>query len=628
VTQVRAVESPGPADRVLFASLALALFVIPLAFAPALYDDFTLIKQSLLLASAALALVGLATLGFPLPASRLVRIGLATWIAALVLSEALSPDWRSSLLGVYQYRQGLLTQVSYVILMLAASRAVSAGYGRRILLLPAAALCGAGIYVAVQSAGHDPVSWWVDTSRRAFGTIGNANELAAYAVLALSPAGLLANRPGRRALSACIALVSLSVFCVLQAESRSGLAALGLFAILVPAMWIIAKAPRRELARFAVLGVAGTCIALLASALVGGVTGSASRLESGVTGHDPGGSTRIELWRGTMNVIAARPLQGAGPDGLWLAFPRYRPANLGGAFSDYDLTAQSSHNFVLDTAANYGVGGFAGLGLIVAGAIWSAFRRRRDDTSSLSRSEEPAVWAALGAYAALTLVNPVSISAQPLAFVILGVLAGPARPVQWPSFAGTRQRFAFAALAAPAVMLLLALAIALPVADWHANRGWEAYDRMDFAAAAHQYRAAETWMPFERHYAQGTAGSWAADAVLGPRESVARAESAYTRLDRKVGFSAGDALALAALGIIAGDDPSRVTGLIDRSLELNPHGIAMQPYTQRLRAALTDGGLLRYSRKDHWVYIQLRFTVLSTPAERLDAAEPLPQPGP
>jgi hypothetical protein len=43
---------------------------------------------------------------------------------------------------------------------------------------------------------------------------------------------------------------------------------------------------------------------------------------------------------------------------------------------------------------------------------------------------------------------------------------------------------------------------------------------------------------------------------------------------------------------------------------------------------LTDGGLLRYSRKDHWVYIQLRFTVLSTPAERLDAAEPLPQPGP
>ena len=124
--------APGRASVML--GLIIAVAVTPAVFAPGLYDDFTLPKQATLLLATALILAGLAWDGEFLPRHKAVRFLLLAWVALLVVSFAASIDSRGSILGYYQYRQGLLTQTAYIALFLGASRVARDGSWRRLLL--------------------------------------------------------------------------------------------------------------------------------------------------------------------------------------------------------------------------------------------------------------------------------------------------------------------------------------------------------------------------------------------------------------------------------------------------------------------------------------------------------------
>ncbi|WBL36111.1 O-antigen ligase family protein [Tepidiforma flava] len=181
-----------------------------------------------------------------------------------------------------------------------------------------AGLAMAFAYTAVQAAGLDPFDWWIDTSDRAIGTIGNANELAAFAVISM---GLAAFVPERRFALAAAVTWGAALFIVLEAESRSGLAAVALFFVLLPAARWLAGRPGRPMLR-AVPAVAGALVLVTAASLAaGGLEGTAARVSGQATAAEHGGSTRLALWEGTLQVVAARPLTGVGPDGLHLGFP-------------------------------------------------------------------------------------------------------------------------------------------------------------------------------------------------------------------------------------------------------------------------------------------------------------------
>lgn len=597
----RAAPAPGPGDYLAGVGLLVALVATPLVFWPGLYDDFTLLKQATLLAAAACIIAGLAWEGFPLPASRAFRVALAAWSATLIVSSIAGFDPRGGLLGVYQYRQGLLTQLSYIVLMAGGARAASAGWGRRLFAAPLAGLAGAFTYTAVQAVGADPVDWWIDTSARAIGTIGNANELAAYAVVCLSSAAAFAGRAGRRSFAGIAAVAGAVTFTVFESESRSGLAALALFAAVLPVAWAVAGAGRAHLARLAAALGAGAVAGLVLAVAAGSFGGSAGRIQAGAAGADAGGSTRVELWRGTAEVIKARPLFGAGADALGLAFPRYRPAGLGGAFRDYDLTVQSSHNLALDIAANAGLPGLLAFGSVVALALWASYRTKAT-LAQAGRERRAITWTTLVSYGAITMLNPVSLAAHALFAVLLGVLAsgtGASAPL-----VPARGRLAVRAGGGVLAAGLGVVAILLPLADLRANGAWGDYEGRRFAGAAAGYRAAGRLMPLERRYAEGLAESHLAAAVEGPKSELDEADAAYERLDDRFGFAAGDALGQAAAWIMLGREGGPTLSLIDRGLELNPNGVSMEWYVGQLRAAVDAGGVLRYSDRDHWTYIE------------------------
>lgn len=590
------------AGQLVIAGLLVALVVTPAVFVPRLYDDFTLIKQSALLLATAIVLVGLALAGFPLPAPRAVRLSLAAWVALLLLSEALAIDPRGSVLGVYQYRQGFLTQVAYVVLFLGAAHV---GSQRKALLERFVLAGGTAVlaYTAIQAVGLDPIDWWLDTSDRAIGTIGNANELAAYAVIALVALPAATRIDSRRGpvLTACIAAAV--CFVVFESESRSGLGALVLDALLVPVAWLLSGNPVSKLRRPAGFVLSGFLLGATLSFAAGSLPETAGRIQGGVTGAGAGGSTRLALWEGTLGVIKANPIHGAGPDGLFLAFPVDRPGNLGGAFESYDLVAQSGHNLVLDTAANYGLPALGALAALVATVCWHSVRRVRSRQRRETPSDAPWAWSALAAYGALTLLNPVSLAAHAVFFFALGVMVADGQPASTTRLSRMHPAVRILAVG-PGVGALLAVTVALPLADLSANDGWNHYAANEFDAAADDYRSAAKLMPFERRYATDHARALLAAGVGGPPARLEAANRALTDLDRDFGFTSGDAFAQATARIGLGEDADRVNPLIERAVKLNPHGVATEWYAGQLRMAAASGGILRYSERDRWVFVE------------------------
>jgi len=507
-------RSPGQA--LIGAGLAGAVAVAPLIFSPWLFDNFTLPKQSVLLGSAALICLGLAMEGQVLPPGRWLRVSIVAWVVALTVSTLAGIDRWGSLLGYYQYRQGYLTQLAYITCLLGAWSLTRRGADGWLPIAGTVGLTGALAYSTIQAVDLDPIVWWIDTSERTIGTIGNANELAAYALIALALVGGSVHSRSRHAslvVGAVTAAVSLTI---LETESRTGLAAFSLGILLVPLVGLIRHRPRRTIGKHSAALLAGSAIGVFLGVLVGSVGGTADRVERGDS--EAGGSTRLALWQGTVPAVMASPALGYGPDGLHLAFPQHRPDDLGGVFRNYDLVAQSSHNWLLDTAANTGLPGLAALVLLL-GCVVVASTRSRAGEGELDEGFALRV-SAMVAYGVLTLFNPISMAAHALFFVLLGVAVG--RAEEAPPGGGRRSVVRLSVAGAAAVPAV-AIALALPLADREAHSAWAAYAGGDFVEAAQQYRRAARWLPFERSYASREAGAWLAAGVGGgPGSTVGR----------------------------------------------------------------------------------------------------------
>ena len=588
-------RSPGGALVVLGLMVALAL--TPAIFAPGLYDDFTLAKQAALLLAASTILAGLALGGEFLPRQPAVRWLLLAWTVLLVVSFASGIDRRGSVLGYYQYRQGFLTQIAYIAVFLGALNIARRGDFGRLGRAGVVGLAAVTLYTAVQAVGLDPIDWWIDTSARAIGTIGNANELAAYAVIALAFCAFMDGRSPRVSALLTAGVAACSAFIVLESESRSGLLALAVVFITFPLGSVVVRQRWRDWTRRWLVLLAGLLLGATLSFLAGGAAGTASRVQTGFT-QETSGSTRVELWKGTLSTIAASPLLGFGPDGLHLAFPRERPADLGGAFLDYDLVAQSSHNAALDIAANQGLPALLAIAGLLAVVASRSLRHERSEMDA----GIPFAWAAMTGYVALTMVNPVSLAPHALFFVLAGALQGrteqqlPApRRTQLPAPARL-------ALVSPAVLTLAAIAILLPLADLSANRAWEHFADGDFAAAAADYETARGLLPTERTYATAVAESWLAAGVEGGPPALQHAVATYESFDADFGFASGEAIGLVTARIGLGETTA-LGPLIDRALRLNPHGVSMAAYAVTLRSAAAGGGTIHYSEKDHWVFV-------------------------
>jgi O-antigen ligase len=594
----------SPGSSLVLAGLIVAMAITPAIFDPNIYDNFTLPKQASLMVATALVLTGLALEGHFLPGDRWLRAAVLIWIGWTTLAFLAGIDRRGSIFGVYQYRQGYVTFLAYAALFLGAISATRRSHERWLFVAGIAGFAGVTAYTAIQSVGLDPVHWWVDTSARAIGTIGNANELASYAVLAVgfAGAGVLLRPRYRFALVAVLAAAT--TYVVLQSESRSGLAACIVVMVLFPVTAAIrGQAKRSILLQWSVLA-AGGAIAMGLSLFTGGVGGTADRVQTAIAAADTTATqnvTRVQLWRGTAPVIMASPLWGFGPDALQLAFPRYRPADLGGAFASYDLAVQSSHNLLLDTAAATGLVGLVALVSVVGIAGYRSLRTPRTQGPDAL----PYLWSSMGGYLGLALLNPLSLASHATFFVLLGILAGrTAVTAPEPRLAAQRLLGPVRLLAVlPAALTLCVAAGILRVADSRAEAGWGDYSSGHFADASDHYGDAASLMPLEHRYARAVADTWLAEGASGNRTALARAEQAYEGIQTDFVLTSTDAMGLATARIGLQRPAGEIMPVIDTMVETNPHGITTASYSATLRKAAVNGGTLHFTVTDLWVSV-------------------------
>ena len=288
-----------------------------------------------------------------------LRILLAAHLLAVGLSSAIALHPTVSLFGGAQRGLGLLSELAWWLLVLAAAQVAGSGGCRS--LLGWIARIGTALSIWALADFAVAASW----GYRSSAALGNPAFLASFLALTLPLQALV--HPSRRW---TLALVLLQTMALLSSGGRAALLG-ALIGGLALAFWRLP--PTRTWQRWvSATLLIGLMVAALAwrpaSVAIRGELYQASlsaMLTPDVLVHANGSPDRWASWR---------PLLGHGPDAIEPALTRHRSARLNSAAleaSGWDRWADRSHSRPLDRLLEGGL-----IGLIVAGALGLTIARR------------------------------------------------------------------------------------------------------------------------------------------------------------------------------------------------------------------------------------------------------------
>jgi O-antigen ligase len=326
----------------------------------------------------------------PKHAARSVVVGTLGFFGGWnLLAWWLAQDRAHAMVGERLQYQGLAAIAAYVVFLLSAWITVRSARRRTVFLLAVAAggtLVAA--YAVVQRAGLDPI-WPTLPLDRVFSTIGQANALAAYLVLAVPLVVALAGRR-RSAQLAAASVVVLMLVALAFTLSRGGYLGAATTVIVIAGafvLWRRGLATRRRVGIAAVVGI-GALVAVLA---IPDTRAVAERVVTRalLTADLSEGSTQIklDLWAVGVAIAADHPLLGVGQDGYVLVFDEYRDQVLSPQRAAHiaRYRPESPHNVYLALADGAGLPALAAYLTIVA-AVGSGL------IHALRTIQEPRAW--------------------------------------------------------------------------------------------------------------------------------------------------------------------------------------------------------------------------------------------
>jgi hypothetical protein len=578
------------------------LLLLPLALVPGLLSIFAIPKQSVLIALAAVLLFALARLERGWPLERPVTWAFFACLAVDFAAFALSFDPLGAMLGPYNFRLGLATHLALAVLFVAAATLVRSTPDVEWLLVRGApALAVVLAYAVFQRAGLDPVDYATDTRSNVVSTLGNRNDMAAFALLALIFAWPLMRSAGRHwpgwrwrgigapEIAAAGVFLAVETLVILSLSRGAILGLVLALAVLCLAAWH--RLGLRQALRTGSAITALMVVGMLPHMATGDLWDALGRFgDSGaaVSGKDEADGTGLRrgLWVGTVALLADRPLLGVGQSGFGEAFDRSRPADLGEAWDSSDPAAPqrsftSPHNAALEVAANAGVLGLAAVASIIAllgRSVWTIYR-----------SEEPALAAFIAAsfagYAAATAFNPFYIGTLSVMAVLLGIVAGVSAgpPAAEPSRAAARAW----AVIRPASAAGLGFAVLFAAGQVFLDREYGQIAKRGVVGANEldTLRRISLLMPVEKVYRGAHVQSLQAVGVAtADRQLVADAYERHQAYLRDFPGTGADFVRLAELRLMLGEPG--IEDALEKAREADPHGVRTAASIQRVEAAI------------------------------------------
>lgn len=555
--------------------MLLGYLVLPLVFLPWTFDPFAIPRVALLFTFGVAALGSLSLRSARMDWRSPWFVGLACLCLALALSWMASIDRRNSILGNVGYRFGLITWVCLLAGgTLAAVSVRSQATLTHLLRFGLSVLGAVAVYAFVQALGADPFTW-AENWDRSFSTLGNPNDLAAFAVLAVGFAGGLSSIQQRHIDWKAAGVLAVIVSLVALSGSRSGLGGLLIAGLVVLGGCRVAHWPVAEQRRFAITVGAILLVGIITAGASGELAPLAKRTAEAFDRNSSQGlGTRETIWKGSLAAYGAHPLFGLGPDGLLVEFGRHQPADLGYPFdestgSGVDPLVGSPHSAVIEVLTTAGP---VALAAIVLLAALIAARAR----GAMVRGDVPAmpfVAGALAGFLATAAINPLSIGTSAVFVVLAGSVVGVTARGPLPEVSAGRSARR-AAIGTPVVGGCAALVLAAMVvaADSLAYRAGKADARHDDETAQQLARRAARLMPLDAEYARLYAQA-AANRAFASRDPVLAAEAERRQLQFLGRFAglANDYLLLARLRLAAG--LPGVALALSEATNASPHGI-------------------------------------------------------
>ncbi len=516
-------------------------------------------------------------------------------ILALIFAE----EWRASLMGEYQRYQGLAATILYVLLFGATAVAVRTRRDLRWLLLGLyAGALGTAVYALLQKAGW---AWWpTPLPDRPGSTVGQANELGAFLVVAMSASLFLVlteRVPWRRwALTAGLVVMAAALLVTL---SRSAYLAAGAATLVWGGAAVAWYLPRLRVPRHGLalrLGVAAAAavplvIALVLVFFIGLPQGRVAILSET---NDQATDKRLTLWRLGLEMTLDRPLLGYGQDGFSIKFPEYRDRPDLPGIGTTGVDPESAHNAFVDFASGTGILGLAAFLALVAAVLWHAARRALttgDDELRIALVALSA--AAIGYLVAIFFGFTESMTTWAL-WLVLGATAGllarvPAPPEDEddPSpESGTLASAVTAVVLLVVGLVALGWAATMIAADLAAAQARDAANRGDHEESISLAGRAVTLNPLYKEYLALKAANYErAAATLGTEEAYALAIETYRTLERRHPpdsfYTLKLALAEAQLAQTLGLPVQLAFPDLERAVELDPYYRTQREFVAR-----------------------------------------------
>ncbi len=298
----------------------------------------------------------------PKPLPPQIRMSLIVLALVLILSTLFSPNRYIAIFGTLDRANGVLTQISYLLLFACVATQIDARQGQRLLhaiVLTAVPIVLLGL---LQASGWQPLPLLTDARSPMTTTLGRANFTGAYLALLLPltlTAAQMAKTKAQRYGYAALFVLSILVIGLSQARAAWIAAVVGICVL----FWLRA-APRWSPRVRWISGLIGAAV------VVGGL------LLLLPQALDAGGSiaARLTIWRASLRLLWPRLWLGYGADTLELHFPSVYPPELV-YYQGRGIVVDRAHNWLLDWSLNFGIVATGLFILLVALVVRAGWRQ-------------------------------------------------------------------------------------------------------------------------------------------------------------------------------------------------------------------------------------------------------------
>lgn len=423
--------SPQQLDRWVFYGFLAILVALPIVISRITFDQFDIAKI-LALRILTLAIVLFWVVKMLNSKKREIRwtwldYSVLAFVVLVFISTITSIHLPTAIHGKFKRYEGFLTFINYGIIYFLAIQTFT-DFKRLSTVSKTVTLSGAfvALYGVMQYVGMDPLPWATlpFEERRSFSTFGNPDLLAGFLVI-LVPFAVVEFLKAKDSKNNALMGVSLflTFLCLLTAFTRSGW--VGSFAailVLAPVAGRTIISKPRKLAFVGGSFVAIFAVIAVYSATTGhNVLNLVARLKSMTQFTEGSAGSRLEIWKGGLEMIKAKPIFGWGPDTFRLTSERYETLNyvkIGGG----GTVADNAHNWIVQLGAGVGLPATLLLLAFIGTAVVLGIKYARSLTGD-DRLTYSAFIAAVVGYM-VHLLFGVSISGSTGVFwVLLGALA-------------------------------------------------------------------------------------------------------------------------------------------------------------------------------------------------------------